>query len=480
MSASLARIDERLSEKRRAVAEMIDSQDRLYAELDSINESLELLDAEQNPSEEDAKAHDQLVAEEKAKSIESNRLASKIRDAQSTISELERQRAERVEFNLRSAEGHRSDRRIEADPVVSSQDARVEVKPMTSEQADHDISSWLRNNYLARAHGVSFADVCAGAIGDDFRNDRLRAVVLKSGNPAVIPPNYLPRLIELLRARSVIRSLPGVRQIPLPNGNLAMPRQTAGSTASYVGEMVNIPKSDVAIGPVTLSAKKLTTLVVASGELLRHSNPTVDAIIRDDMIQQMVLKEDETFLRNAGSSTVPKGIKAFADAVSSTNAIAANQTVNLANVTIDLGKAMLALANSNVPMLNPAWIMSPRSERFLMDLRDGNGNYAFPEMERGTLRGYLYRTTTQIPNNLTVSGTNNTSEIYFLDASELIIGDTTTFQLQVSIEAAYYDGSNVQAAFSQDAAVFRLITEHDTAARHNESFAYLNRVTWGV
>jgi spore coat polysaccharide biosynthesis protein SpsF (cytidylyltransferase family) len=118
-----------------------------------------------------------------------------------------------------------------------------------------------------------------------------------------------------------------------------------------------------------------------------------------------------------------------------------------------------------------------------MDLLDSNGNARYPEMQRGMLKGSPYMTTTQIPENLTVtigSSRPNCSEIYYLEASELIIADAPTYELQVSTEAAYHDGSNVQAAFSQDAAVFRLIVEHDFIQRRPQASAYMQGVDWNV
>lgn len=351
----------------------------------------------------------------------------------------------------------------------------VSVSEPTPEQQDHDISAFFRNQYVAKFNGVSYAAVCNGVAGDQYRNDRLYAAATKAANPAVIPENYRPRLIELLRPRTVVRRLPGTRFVPLLNGNLRIPRQATSSTANYVGEMVNIPESEPTTDQITLSAKKLTVMVVQSGELMRHASPSSDQMIRDDIVQALAVKEDSTFLRAAGSATVPGGIKDFVDDAS--NTIAANATVNIANVTNDLGKAILKLQEANCPMLNPVWILSPRSVRYLMDARDSNGNYAFPEMVNGRLREYPWFSSNQVPSNL--GGGTNESEVYFLDASELIVGDAPTYELNVSTEAAYHDGANVQAAFSQDAAVFRLIVEHDTAMRHAESATYLSGVTWG-
>lgn len=478
MSVSLAKIDNRLSTKRRELSGKLKDRETLYSAIDTAADAIDALEGKDELTEDEQAS---LVSEKsamKAKASEATALSDEIRSLQGDVSDLESQKLERQEHIRQSGSVQPRETEAGDDSPAPGADADVKVQPATDAQLDHDISCFMRNSFMARMTGNSLAAVCQGAAGDQYRNDRLHAAVTQSANPAILPTNYSTRLIELLRPRTVCRKMEGVNQLPLPNGNMRMPRQSAASTAAYGAEMANIATSDVSTEPLSLSAKKLTAMVIQSGELMRHSNPSSDAIIRNDIVKVVSLKEDATFIRAAGSATVPKGLKAFADAASGTQVIAANQTVTLANVTKDIGKLLLALANANCPSLNPYFLMAPRTERFLMDLRDGNGNYAFPEMARGQLRGVPYLTTTQIPTNLTVSATNDCSELYLVDASEFIIADTDTFELNVSLEAAYHDGTNVQAAFSQDAAAFRLIVEHDTLMRHNESVAYLEQLTW--
>ncbi len=285
-------------------------------------------------------------------------------------------------------------------------------------------------------------------------------------------------MIELLRAKTVVRRLPGLRNIPLPNGNLTLPRQSGAGSAAYNGEFTNIAESNPTTDNIALSAKKLTALVVQSGELLRRSNPSSELMVRDDIIEVIARAEDSQFIRGCRFFDRSKGLKAFADATSGTQVIAANATVNLANVTTDLMKLQLALVNADTPMRNPALIMAPRTMLYLRYLRDGNGNFAFPEMANGTLMNIPVFDTTQIPINLGVG--TNASEVYLVDASEFILADTNMFELAVSDTAAWHNGTAVQAAFSQDAVVFRMIVEHDTQIRHPRSVAYLSGVTWGV
>lgn len=471
---SLAKFDEKIGAKRRALAELIEKREAVFTETDAIAEKVDggSLEGEALNTE---------IASLKSKQKEGREIADQVRAIETEIADLQSQRQEREEHNRQVASLQNGQARVAQSnsAVEFSSQARVSVADLSPAQQDHDIASFVRNQYVAHQNRISFKAVCRGEAGDHYRNDRLLAVSDKTAAPTILPPNYMPRVIELLRSRTVIRSMEGVRNVPLLNGNLSIPRHTTGSTAAYAAENANIAASDIATDDIDLTEKKLTVLVVSSGELVRQASPAADALIRDDMIRGLAVKEDSTFLRAAGSSTIPKGLKAFADATSSTQVIAANATVNLANVTTDLGKLQLALANADVPMLNGYYILSPRSENYLMYLRDGNGNLAFPEMRDGRLMGFPYKVTTSIPINLGTSPSNK-SEVYFVDASELIIADSPLFDVAVSTEAAYWDGSAVQAAFSKDQVVFRLMVGHDTGLRHAQSVAYLSGVTWGV
>lgn len=476
---SLAKIDEKISAKRREMAELATQRKEAFAAKDAVSEKLDAL-ASDDPQ------FVALEAEHNTALKNITALSDSIRAIEGEIGTLQAERSLREEANRQDAA--LLEKQDRSTPAVSSEpkpEAQVRVTELTAEQKDHDLASFVRNIWVAKDRGLRFDQVCQGHAGVEYRNDRLSAAIsTSSGGAAIVPVNYVrDRVIELLRARTTVRSRPGVRVLPLPNGNLTLPRQATSATANYVGELVNIPTSNPTTNSISLAAKKLTIMVPQSGELLRRSSPSSDAMIRDDLILSMADKEDSTFLRAAGSSTIPKGLKAYCDATSATQVITANQTVSLANITNDLGKLILAVVNANTPMVAPHFILSRRSERFLMDLRDGNGNIAFPEMAMGRLREYPYVATTQVPDNLTLSISGSdvtlTSEVYFGDFSELLIGDAPTFDMKVSDEAAYHDGSNVVAAFSQDTVLYRLIIEHDTAIRHPRSFAMLNGVTWG-
>jgi HK97 family phage major capsid protein len=290
----------------------------------------------------------------------------------------------------------------------------------------------------------------------------------------IVPPNYSTDIIELLTPQVVVRAL-GARTMPLANGTLQVPKITAGSSAGYIGESQDIDESSMTFGMVNAVAKKLATLVPLSNDLIRFSRPNADTIVRDDTLRAMRVKEDITFIRAQGTEFTPKGLRYWAPAA---NLINVNATVNLANITVDLGKLVLALVEADVAMVQPGWIMAPRTWNYLMTVRDANGNFAFrEEMQAGRLWGFPYRYTSQVPTNLAVTGTSE-SEIYLVDFADVVIGEATSLMIDVSTEASYVSGGSLVSAFSRDQTVVRVIAEHDFVVRHPESIAVLIDVDW--
>lgn len=297
----------------------------------------------------------------------------------------------------------------------------------------------------------------------------------------LVPEDVSGEIIELLRPASVVMSLSPV-VIPMSSGNFTMNRVASGAQASYIGEQQDAPATGVQFGQVKLSAKKLAALIPVSNDLLRMASQQADRVVRDDMIAAIAQRTDLAFLRGTGSEFSPRGLRSqlLGTALAASNILAANATVNLANVTTDLGRMVLALANLDVPMLRPGYVLAPRTERFLMDLRDGNGNFAFrEEMQAGRLNGYPYRRTTQVPINL--GGGTNESEIYFADFAQVVVGEHMGLEVATSTEAAYVDAQGtMRAAFSRDETIMRGIVQHDIGLRHLAAVCVLTGVTWGA
>ena len=315
----------------------------------------------------------------------------------------------------------------------------------------------------------------------------------------LVPPEMSSEVIELLRPASAVMAL-GPIMMPMASGNMSIPRVAGGASAGYVGENQPTQGSQQSFGMVQLSAKKLTSVVPMSNDMIRFPSAATDTIVRDDMVKSIAMRADLAFIRGQGTQFSPKGLKTFAAAASlnGANTIAAtpqvgsafattqaNAIIALMNVTYDLSRLELALENANITMTRPGWIMSPRSKTYLMNLRDGNGNLVFyAEMSTGKLRGKPYKITTQVPNNLAAVDQNGNatvdgSEVYLADFAEVIIGEAHGLELDVFPGGAYVDNSgNLVSGVSNDQTVMRAIIQHDMNMRQEAAAAVLTGVRW--
>lgn len=299
----------------------------------------------------------------------------------------------------------------------------------------------------------------------------------------LVPDEISSELIELLRPASAFRQL-NPRILQTSTGTLRIPKVTGGAIGGYIGEHQNIPKSEQVVGQVVATAKKLAVLTPVGNDLIRRASISAETFVRDDLVASLAELSDLAFIRADGSGGQPKGLKSWAAAgnqLNSGTSIPASVTLDL--VDTDLGSCVQQLLDANVAIRNPGWLIEPRTWRFLFTLRDGNGNAVYrDELRAGTLWGFPFAMSTQIPRNLDASGDadNDETEIYFADYADVIIAEQEGMMVDASDTAAYHDGTNVIAAFSQDQTVIRAIAEHDLIVRHEESVVVLNNVVYGA
>ncbi|MDX2102263.1 MAG: phage major capsid protein [Alphaproteobacteria bacterium] len=318
-------------------------------------------------------------------------------------------------------------------------------------------------------HAAQFAETVLG--------DRIVAKALAAGSGAaggfLVPEEIAFDVVEALRPVSVVRAA-GATVVPMEGGTLLMPRIAGGAVADYVGENQPAPRTEPGFSQIRMTAHKLAAIVPVSNDLIRQTRGAADRIVRDDLVAALGQREDAAFLRDPGTGNAPKGLRWWAPVG---QVFAAAGTTTLASVTTDLGKLVLALKQSNGRLRRPVWFLAPRTEQYLMTVRDGSGRFAFrDEMVGGTLWGYGFQVSTQIP--ITLGGGGDQSEIILADMADAVIAEQPGLLIDASPDAAYHDGTGLVAAFSLDQTVIRCIALHDFAMRHDASVAVLTGVTW--
>lgn len=302
---------------------------------------------------------------------------------------------------------------------------------------------------------------------------------------ALVGENFVgSELIELLRAKAVFR-MAGARSIRLVGGSATIPKITGGSTSYWGDEGTDITASELTTGNEKLVEKKLTSLVPFSNDLMRNAAGDIgmDRIIRDDMVASAANAEELAFFRGSGTANTPKGIYYWVGTAGRANTNGAT----LANIRSDVRRAKKYLGNNNAPFQKRAWFMHSQAQDFVgTEIVDANSNLVWPSMADGMgakWNGGVVYPTNNIPVDLTagvstVGGVQ--SEFYFIEMSEVFIGDSLALELEIFANAAYVDsGGTLRSGISRDESVARLIRKMDFAMRHTQSAFVTEQLTWG-
>lgn len=291
---------------------------------------------------------------------------------------------------------------------------------------------------------------------------------LLAGNAAaagdMIMPQYDPEWIDLLRPMTVVRRI--ARTVPMPRGASSRRKQTAAATAYYQGETDTMTASNLTVGRVNLSYKKLTAESVISNDLIRFSSGEADRKVQEDILQVIALREDRAFLTgnppiDAGS---PQGIWKQTAAAN----VFATAGTSLANYQADLTKAVRLVEESDVPITNCYWIMSPAKYWAIYALATTTGDWMFAnQLNANTMLGFPVIRTSQLNASRLSSWTSTAvataGMLFFVNASALEIHDSMQRTISVWPGGAYYDAASavVKSGISQDETVVTCIAEHD-------------------
>lgn len=314
--------------------------------------------------------------------------------------------------------------------------------------------------------------------GDDALVVKALSTTDFSAGGSWLKPEYAEDFIELLDAKVVVTSFnPIISRSDVPT---TWSKTTGGSTAAYTSENANLVVSEMTTGDVTATTRELGAIVPISNKLIRATRGNADAIVRREMLKRVALRSDLAFIRGTGLSDTPKGLFTWCPAANKFNATQAGAAATLDEVTTDLGRAWLRLANNNVPMSNVGWIWAPRTTEYLRNLRDGVGGFVYrDELNNGRLRGAPFRETTQIPTNL--GGGSNESEVYLADFDEVVVQTSPEVMVEASGDASYTDQAGAtHSAFQKNQTLIRVTTGNDLILRHDLAVAVIEDVKWGA
>ena len=266
------------------------------------------------------------------------------------------------------------------------------------------------------------------------------------------------QFVDALRSRLVFNEL-GARFMTGLRGDVAIPKLATGVSAGFVAENGATSEVNAVFSQITMSPKSLGAFTDVSRLLMIQSDPSVEQIVRDDLLNAIAQKIEDVAIEGGGSNepTGITGTSGIGSVAIGTNggAIAWDDIVNLVKeVEIDNaainGNTLAYLTNPKVKslMASTAKVASTDSVMLL----DAPWN---------SLYGYDLAVTNNVPSDLTKGTGTALSAMIFGDFSQLMMGFFSTPDVLV----------DPYTAGSTGAVRIRVMQEMDVAVRHAQSFA---------
>jgi HK97 family phage major capsid protein len=245
--------------------------------------------------------------------------------------------------------------------------------------------------------------------------------------PLVQYQDMVSEFIELLRPMTILGRLEQLRRVPF---NIRIPRQTGGTTGTFVGEGAPAPVRELAFDNVTLPWSKASTIVVITAELAKLGNPSSEALVRSDLLDGMSQYLDKRLIDPAYAGVANVSPASLTYGVTPTQASGAT----LAALDANVRTIMTAFADAELSLLTGVWIMSASLAIRLSMMRTNQDTPAFPKLSiKG---GEFYGLPVIVSNNVTGSGSPGDQFLILMDQREVMLADDGQMDIDVSTEAS--------------------------------------------
>ncbi len=240
--------------------------------------------------------------------------------------------------------------------------------------------------------------------------------------------------VEALRAQSVAMQA-GVRTLPGLVGNVTIPVQTGSATFSWIQEGGNGTDSNLTFGAINLAPRTISGAVPMTRRLLAQSSPSIEMLVRQDLVKGAALALDAAILEGSGHSGVPLGITNHASI--NTTAISTDASPTWAEMV----SFEQEVSSDNAMGSSMAYITTPAIVGHCKTTSKDTGSGLMIQVG-DSINGYRVYTTTQL----------TTSRIIFGDWSQVLVGLWGVLDIKADESTLAASGGLVLRAF-QDADV---------------------------
>lgn len=308
------------------------------------------------------------------------------------------------------------------------------------------IKAILNGDRKAIAANTKAQGVTENTLGGYFLRDEIASEILK--------PVY--------NDSSIMNA--GVTRRTMTTETLTVRKNRGGSVAYWAGEHLTVNQSDITVGQVDLVLKELVAENRQSRKALTYAED-LEQEIRDDLSMQMALALDLSALRGTGAKPAAAG-NSGAEPLGIRNALPTAQVTTLgsgngaAPALSNINKMIANIKGRNFKMTN-RWglITSTREAQFLSGLTTTTGEPILRENWSGVFTERVLGVPTyesnQVPTNITLGTSTDTSELYLGDWQYAVVGIGKDVELVVD-ESVYRRERDVliQAVMYADFGIF--------------------------
>jgi len=264
--------------------------------------------------------------------------------------------------------------------------------------------------------------------------------------------------VDALRARLVFSEL-GSRVMSGLKGDVAIPKLSTGVSAGFVAENGATSEVNAVFSQITMSPKSLGAFTDVSRLLMIQSDPSVEQIVRDDLLNSIAQKIEDVAIEGGGSNE-PTGITGTTGIGSV--AIGANGGDLTWQAITDLVKEV-EVDNAAINGNTLAYLTNPKVKSHMASTSKvaSTDSIMLLEAPYNNVYGYNLATTNNVPSDLTKGTLTTASALIFGDFSQLMMGFFSTPDILID---PYTGGSS-------GAVRIRVMQEMDIAVRHAQSFA---------
>ena len=275
-----------------------------------------------------------------------------------------------------------------------------------------------------------------------------RVTMTTTGAAAVVPDDYrADQFIGLLRNSLIVRQL-GARVLSGLRGDTVLPKATGAATAYWVGEGDALTESNTTYSSIKLEPKTVGALTAFSRQLALQSNPSIEALLRDDISAVVGLAVDKALIHGTAAAKQPVGILN----------VSGIQTANLATLSWVTIVAMLEKLGLENITPNAVLTHAKAATKLQTTLKNAaNGaEYLLQNGRVAELPAYI---TNQLDAK---AGSPATGRVIAGDFSQIVIGEWGVTEILANPYATgYYEKGDVQ---------LRIMHTMDAVVRHPKAF----------